>query len=116
MEKIGISIGIYLIASFISSVSQILLRKEAMKEHKSYIFEYVNFSVIAAYFLLFITTLLAIFAFKNLSISMGSVLESSGYIFVAILSKIFLKERMSTKSKIGYGLIIIGIIMFSIYY
>ena len=42
-----------LLSVFISAVSQILLKKSALEEHKSFIFEYLNFKVILAYFLFF---------------------------------------------------------------
>ena len=52
-------------AVLLSSVSQMLLKKSAGKEHKSVIFEYLNPWVISGYFLLAASTICVIFAFKG---------------------------------------------------
>ena len=49
-------------AVLLSSVSQMLLKKSAGKEHKSVIFEYLNPWVISGYFLLAASTICVIFA------------------------------------------------------
>ena len=114
MEEKVSSILIYVSAVFIASVSQILLKKAAMKKTNNLLEDYINPLVITAYGLLVGTTLLTIKALQELSVSMGSVLESLGYIFVAILSRVFLNEKMSKKSLIGYVFIIVGIFLFSV--
>ena len=49
-------------AVLLSSVSQMLLKKSAGKEHKSVIFEYLNPWVISGYFLLAASTICVIFS------------------------------------------------------
>lgn len=112
MVKDNISFIVYIIAVFVSAISQILLKISANKHYENIVKEYVNRYVISAYSLLFGTTLLTIWALKNLTISMGSVLETLGYLFVALLSKIFLKEKISRTSFFGYTCIIVGIVIF----
>ena len=46
-------------------------------------------------------------------LSMAPVLESSGYIFVAILSYYFFKERLTKKQLLGMFLIIVGIVIYA---
>ena len=109
-----IYIIIFLISVFISSCSQILLKKEATKEHESFIKEYLNFPVMFAYCMFFGSSLITTFSYKVVPLSMGPILEASGYLWVSILGLIFLKERISKDKLIGLILIIVGIIVFNI--
>ena len=104
-------IPIFIGSVFLSSVSQILLKKSADIQHKNWLNDYLNVRVIAAYAMFFASTLITVFAYKYVPLSLGPVLESFGYIFVSVLSYIFLKERMNKKQIIGMILIVIGIIV-----
>lgn len=53
-------------------------------------------------------------AYKYVPLSMGPVLESSGYIFVTILGVLVLKEKISKRKLLGMTVIIIGIVVFSL--
>lgn len=114
MAEYQISILIYIVAVFVSSVSQIILKKSANKDYSSRIKEYLNIYVISAYSLFILTTFATILALKNIAISTGSVLETLGYVFVAVLSRVLLKEQISRKAKIGYLFIVVGIILFEV--
>ena len=105
---------IFLFAVFISSCSQILLKKSADIEHKNKIREYVNIRVIVAYSLFFAATLLNVIAFKVVPLSFGPVIESSSYIFIAVLSYIFLKEKLTIKKISGISIIIMGVLIYTI--
>ena len=85
--------GILLISVFVSSVSQILLKLGARRNYPSKIREYLNPYVMVGYGLFFCCTLIYMLALKVVPLSMAPVLESTGYIFVAIMSYIFLKEK-----------------------
>ena len=52
-------------------------------------------------------------ALKKVPLSMAPVLETTQYIFVAVLSVLFLKETISNKKKIGFVIIIMGIFVYS---
>ena len=104
-----------LIASvLIASCSQIILKKSASKEYSSMIREYLNVRVIVGYGMMFISTILTIFAFKGLDYKNGPIIESLGYIFIMFLSRIFLKEKITKKKVIGNALILLGILVFYI--
>lgn len=104
-----------LIASvLIASCSQIILKKSASKEYSSIIREYLNVRVIVGYGIMFISTILTIFAFKGLDYKNGPIIESLGYIFIMFLSRIFLKEKITKKKVIGNTLILLGILVFYI--
>lgn len=112
-EKILFSL-IFVVGVFISSISQIILKKSAEKEYPSKIREYLNVRVIFAYIIFFGATLCSILAYTKIPLSLGPILESSGYFFVAVLSYIFLKEKISKQKMLGLSTIIIGIIIFSL--
>lgn len=105
---------LFLCAVFVSSVSQIMLKKSADKTYESKIKEYMNLRVIIAYGLFFGATLITVIAYKYIPLSLGPILESSGYFFVTILGMIFLKEKVGKKKAIGLLIILIGIIVFNL--
>lgn len=105
---------IFLCSVFISSVSQVLLKSSADRKHDNALLEYLNPKVIIAYGMFFLSTLITIIAYKYVPLSMGGILEASGYIFVAILSYIFLHEKISKKKMLGLGIILVGIAVFNL--
>ena len=58
--------------------------------------------------------ILTMLALKKVPLSMQPILESTGYIFVAVMGYIFLKERLSKRKLAGIALILVGIIVFSL--
>lgn len=112
-EKVLFSI-IFIFGVFISSISQIILKKSAKIEYDSKIKEYLNPRVIFAYIIFFGATLCSVWAYTVLPLSLGPILESAGYIFVAVLSWLFLKEKITKKKLLGLSVIIIGIIIYSL--
>lgn len=93
----------------ISSVSQIMLKKSSRKTYKSRLKEYLNPLVICAYGLFFGCTLITVYALKIVPLAAAPIIESSGYIFVAIASYVFFGERLTRKQFFGMGLILVGI-------
>jgi len=114
MNELAIYSLILVSGSLVSAVSQIMLKKSALKEYPNKIKEYLNPTVIIAYILFFVTTFISLYALKVVPLSMAPILEASGYIFVAVLSYIFLKERLTKRQFIGMALIILGIIVYSV--
>lgn len=107
-------IGIFLLSVFISSVSQIILKKCAGKTYESKLAEYLNVPVILAYGIFFLSTLITMVAYRYVPLSMGPILESSGYIFVTIMGAIFLKEKITRRKLLGLTLILAGIVVFNL--
>jgi len=99
---------------FISSVSQVLLKKAASKEYKNHFLEYLNIRVIIAYALFFCATLLSVFAYKVLPLSMGPIIESTGYIYVAIFGVTIFNEKLSKKKIMSLVLIVVGIVIYAL--
>ena len=99
---------------FISSVSQILLKKSANKTYESTLKEYLNPLVIIAYGMFFCSMLITMYCYRFVDVSAGPILESAGYIFVAVLGAVFLKERFTAKKLIGMLVLLAGIALFSL--
>ena len=104
---------IYLLSVFVSSVSQILLKRSAQEEHKNTLAEYLDLRVIVAYGMFFGATLITVTALKYVPVSLGTVLESTGYLFVTILGVVFLKEKVSRRKLLGLLIIVIGILIYA---
>jgi drug/metabolite transporter (DMT)-like permease len=104
---------IMLTGTFIASCSQIVLKKAAEKEYPSKIAEYLNPMVMGAYIVFFGASLCSVIGYKGVDLSLGPILEATGYIWVAVLGKIFLKEKIGAKKATGLCVIIIGIVIAS---
>ena len=98
---------------FISSISQVMLKKAAMISYDSPIKEYLNPLVIFAYVLFVGTTFLSIIAYRGIPLSMGPVLEATSYIYVTIFGVKIFGEKMNGKKLIALLLIIGGICVYS---
>ena len=105
---------IYIGSVFVSSVSQVLLKSAASRKYESIWREYLNPKVIMAYGMFFASSLITILAYKGVPLSMGPILEASGYIFVAVLSFLFLREKISGRKLAGLLAILAGIVVFSL--
>lgn len=105
---------IFLSGVFVSAISQVLLKKEAMKEHGSVLKEYLNPRVIIAYGIFFGATLLSILAYKGIPLSLGPVLEATSYIYITFFGVVIFKERMNTRKILAVCLIISGILVFAL--
>ena len=96
---------------FISSVSQVLLKKAAMEEHGSFIREYLNPKVVLAYSIFAISTILSILSYRGIPLSMGPLLEATSYIYVTLFGVKVFGETINTKKLYGLLLIITGILI-----
>ncbi len=97
-----------------TSLSQVMLKKAAMKPRKSWIYEYLNPLVISAYILAFAALPLMSESMKVVSLSLGGVIEATGYVIVMVLGVLLLKEKITLKKMIGASLIILGAIVYSL--
>ncbi|MBQ9735563.1 MAG: EamA family transporter [Clostridia bacterium] len=115
MDKTLVLYSLILLASvFISSVSQLLLKKSSGIQYPSKIREYLNPYVIIGYALFFGCTIVSMVALKVVPLSMSPIIESCGYIFVTLLSFFFLKEKITRRQLLGTVLIILGVVVYSL--
>ena len=101
-------------ATFFSALSQILLKKSANKEHKSWIYEYLNWRVILAYFIFFSVLLVNTYAYTQVDMKYGAVIDAFTYVFVMILSWLILREKFTKWKLIGNLIIVVGVIIYTL--
>ena len=102
---------VLLIGVLVSAISQVLLKKAAMKHLK----EYLNPMVIFAYAMFVGTTFLSIIAYRGIPLSMGPILEATSYIYVTIFGVKIFHERLNKKKIIALFFIVGGIIIYSVF-
>ena len=102
-----------LLGTFVSAISQVLLKKSALTHHESVIREYLNPLVIGAYIMFFGATICTIVAYRVVPLSLGAVLETTGYIYITVFGVVFFREKLSVKKIAALGVIIIGILVYS---
>lgn len=103
-----------LLGVFISAVSQVLLKKAALKTYRNKLAEYLNPLVIIAYAMFVGTTFLSIFAYKGIPLSMGPILEATSYIYVTVFGIMIFQEKMSRMKWASLALILTGIVIYSL--
>ncbi len=106
--------AILILSVFISALSQVLLKKSALKSYASFIREYINFYVIPAYAIYFLAVFLDLLALRKVPVSFVPVAEASSYIFVLLFGRLFFKETFSKRKILAMILILAGIIVFVI--
>ena len=106
--------GILLLSTFIASVSQVMLKKSAARQYDSPLKEYLNPLVIFAYVLFVGTTLLSVIAYRGIPLSLGPVLEASGYLYITAFGVLVFKERMTRGKVVALALIVGGIVIYAL--
>ena len=106
---LAIYVFVMLLNVFISSVAQVLLKKSALKKHASLLREYLNPYVVGGYAILVVCTGMKIFAYRELPISLGPVLEATSYVYVTIFGVTIFKERVSKRKLAALTLIVAGV-------
>ncbi len=99
---------------FISSISQVMLKISAGKNYGSKIKEYLNPLVIGGYAIFFAATLMTVLAYRYIPLSMGAIIEATGYIYITIWGVSIFKEKINKGKIIALALIIAGIIIYSV--
>lgn len=98
---------------FLSSCSQLLLKKSADTNHDGIISNLMNWRVIIAYTVFLGSLLINITAMhKGVLLKDIPILESLGYVFVPLLSWMILKEKATKRTVICILLILCGIYIF----
>lgn len=96
----------------VASLSQILLKKSALRTYTSVLREYMNFYVIVGYGMMVVSTLLTVGGYAGLEYKNGAVIEALGFVLVMFLSRIVFGEPITKKKLFGNLLILAGILVF----
>jgi len=102
---------LFVLCVFVSSCSQILLKRSANRNYKG-LKIYLNKETIIGYGIFFAMTLCVTFIYRHLALSTGALLESFSYIFIPTLSWFFFKERLNKIQWLGVGFIVSGILVY----
>ena len=111
MSKITFIILLF-VNAFLSSISQVLLKKAALQKHDSIISQYLNVYVIAGYGLFFLVLSLNVFVMKYLNMSIVSIFsEAMPLIMTMFLGALLFNERINKYKIISIIMILIGIVL-----
>ncbi|WP_040198382.1 EamA family transporter [Candidatus Soleaferrea massiliensis] len=105
----------YLFAEFISAVANLILKTSANKKPRSFLKKFLNVRVISSYGVFVIANLINVLALKHMELKFVPALQATGFIWILILSAVFLKEKPTRKKLIGNALILIGLVIFCLY-
>lgn len=112
MEISPAYLALYLLSVFLSAVSQVLLKKSAMKKHSSTITEYLNWQVLLGYTLFVGCTLMTTLAYRGVPLNVGPALEATGYIYVTVFGVMIFHEKINRKKIVALALILGGIMLY----
>lgn len=94
--------------------SQVLLKVGANKAYKKkFIVAYVNPYTFIAYSLYALTTLLTVYALKDIPLNLFYATTSLKFVLILILSKIMLQEKINSSKVFAVLLIVVGVIVFN---
>lgn len=106
--------AVLLTGVFLSAISQVMLKKAALRTYSSKLREYLNPFVIVAYMIFVGTTLLSVYAYKGIPLSMGPVLEATSYLYIILFGRIFFGEKLTRRKFLALCLIVSGIMVYSL--
>lgn len=95
-----------------TGVSQVLLKIGA-KQAKNHVSIFINIYTLTAYSLYLLTTLFTVYALRNISLDTFYASTSLKFIFVVVLSRIVIGEKLNNRKLVAVSLIMIGVIVFS---
>lgn len=110
----NIYMAVLFIATVFSAGSQVLLKQSARMEHKSWIYEYLNWRVILAYGISFAVLFSTTFAYTKVDMRFGPVIDTLTYVFVMVFSYFLLKEQFTKGQLIGNLIIIAGVLIYTL--
>ena len=101
-------------SSFFTAVSQILLKQSSNIKYENKIREYLNFRVILSYGMFFLILLLNTWCYTKVEMRYGPVIDTAAYVFVLLLSRLILKEKITKGKILGNLIIITGILIYTL--
>lgn len=114
MEFRSAYLALYLFSVFLSAVSQVFLKKSAIKKHSSAITEYLNWRVLLGYALFVGCTMITTLAYRGVPLNVGPALEATGYIYVTVFGATIFHERINKNKVVALVLILGGVVLYVI--
>ncbi len=103
-----------MVGVFVSSVAQVLLKKEALKPHGTTLQEYANPLVIGGYILMLLSTFMLVIALKGIPLSMAPILEATSYVYITVFGIVIFKEKLNRQKILALVVIVAGICLYSL--
>ena len=103
-----------LAGTFFTAISQVLLKQSANKKYSNPLLEYLNWRVIVAYGIFFGVLLLNTWCYTKVDMRYGPVIDTAAYVFVLLLSRFILNEKITKGKLIGNLIIIAGILVYTL--
>ena len=106
---------LFSLAIGLTGIGQVLIKmavKGSVETH--WIRSYLNIKLVVGFLLLFLATLLSTTAYMNLSVGAVLFLLPITYLWVGLLSYIFLSERFKPSQWIGVGIVVIGMVTYNL--
>ena len=97
-----------------TAVYQIHLKKSSNIKYENKIREYLNFRVILSYGMFFLILLLNTWCYTKVEMRYGPVIDTAAYVFVLLLSRLILKEKITKGKILGNLIIITGILIYTL--
>ncbi len=98
---------------FCAALAQMCLKRGAIGRHASMWSKYVNPWVVGGYIVLGTTLIVNVFCLEHgIQMKEISAIESLGYLFVPLLSRMFFLERVTIRKMVAIGIIMLGIMVF----
>lgn len=106
----GLCYGAAFLAVFLSTASQILLKKQAdTTTKKGFIWKFLNVRVIIAYGLLFLSLALNQVALIYVGVSVLPCITATSFIWIFLFGAVILREHPSRRKILGVVIILAGI-------
>lgn len=105
---------IMFIGTLFTAISQVLLKQSASRTWSHPIFEYLNWRVLISYSIFFGVLLLNTYAYTQVPMKYGAVIDTFSYVFVMIFSYFLLKESFTRRRIVGNLIIITGIFIYTL--
>jgi drug/metabolite transporter (DMT)-like permease len=99
---------------FVCACAQIALKNNAGRAYAG-VRIYLNRTVILSNAVFLSATLASVFLLRYIQLSAGALLNSLAYVFVPVLSAIFLKEKIGQRTILGIALIMAGMLVYAIW-
>lgn len=105
---------LFLVTAF-TGISQTLLKMGANKSsEKKLASAYINPCTFTAYVLYIVVTILTVYALKEIPLKFFYTATSLKFVFVLILSRLVLYEKIDNKKTIAIVLIVSGVVIFNV--
>lgn len=111
--NIASCIPVMLLMVFLASCSQVILKKAASRQYASRLAYFANWRTASAYGIFFGTTLVGVYLYRYVSLSLAGAIETAAYVFVPLLDRVVLKTRISRRTLFANALIVVGILLCS---